>query len=206
MTAAAVLLMLCLTVFAFGTVNYGAKKSKQTEIAAKSNMSYSLPRIAPVLARAEAAKPENELPQMLIIKERFPNYDGGPRPIEPGDDSSGGAEEEEDDAPRAMVILDDLRAAPPKSMFVKAVFENNDEKPERDRSRKWVTQKVFDDFGDLCCKPGKKKRKKKIPPIPEPGTGVMLGLGLTLLAGWRQGDRSARTRASAAERTPGGSR
>ncbi|MCP4037427.1 MAG: PEP-CTERM sorting domain-containing protein [bacterium] len=197
-TAIAALLLLLLGAVAAGTIQYGAKKHKQHEIATTSNMSYSLPRIEPLLARAETPKPENELPQMLNIRERFPDYDGGPRPEEPEEDgSSEESEEPSDDALASMVILDDLRAAPPKSMFVRAVFENADKDYEPQKSRRWSKRKWHWGGDEIFGRKHRHKRKKKHPPIPEPGTAVLLGLGLVTMSSLRRRNRN-RTRAGVA--------
>ncbi len=188
-TAVAIALLLCVTALALGTVNYGAKKHRTREIEQTRYVSYSTPRIHPLAAVAEPKPPENELPQLLNIRERFPDYDEGGRPQEPEDESHGDEEEElGDEAPPSFVILDDLRAAPPKSMFVRAVFENADEeyKPEKPR-RRWRDN--HDRFKDLFWGKKGKRKKKKMPPIPEPGTGLLLGLGLTMLAEARRRQR-----------------
>lgn len=195
-TALAILLLLCTTVFALGTVNYGAKKHRALEIEQTQRTTYALPRIQPLAAVAQQEKPD-ELPQMLNIRERFPDYGEGGRPEEPPSESSGGEDElASDEAPRRMVILDDLRAAPPKSMFVRAVFENIEEEYKPKKPRKWLWRDHDGDYDDIWGRKGKKK-KKKMPPIPEPGTGLLLGLGLTMLS---EGRRRHRRRSATTER------
>lgn len=188
--AIALLLMLVFGAFAIGAVRYGATKHKQAEIAATSNISYSTPRIEPLLARAESPKPESELPQLLNIRERFPDYDDGPRPESPDDESSGGEDDASpDNAPASLVILDDLRAAPPKSMFVRAVFENADETSPPKKSRDWLMRDWRRDGDEVFGRKQHHHHKKKMPPIPEPGTGLLLGLGLVTLSGVRNRER-----------------
>ncbi len=181
-TAIAIALLLGVGALALGTVEYGVKKHRQLEIETSQNIGYSLPRIQPLAAIAEANEPE--LPQMLNIRERYPDYDEGGRPEEPEDSSGGEDEAPSDEAPANLVILDDLRAAPPKSMFVRAVFENADNEYKPRKPHKWLWR---DHRRDFWGKRGKKK--KKLPPIPEPGTGVLLGLGLTILSERRRRER-----------------
>ncbi len=135
----------------------------------------------------------------MNIRERYPDYDEGGRPEEPDEESSGAEDEApSDDAPANLVILDDLRAAPPKSMFVRAVFDNIDEQYEPKKNRKWLWR-YGKDYGDFIWgKKGKKKKRKKMPPIPEPGTGVLLGLGLTMLSEKRRRERKRANRSDQA--------
>ena len=93
-TAASVFLLLCLSVFAVGAVTYGEKKRKLVEIAEHPNVSYSMPRIAPMLARAEAPRPDSALPELLNIQERFPEYGNSPQAEDPAASDNGDEEEE----------------------------------------------------------------------------------------------------------------
>ena len=191
-TIATAFILMCLSIFAIGAVDYGQKKAKQVEIAENSHRSFALPRMTPILARAESPKPDSDLPDLLNIEERFPDYREG---LDRDDGSAGEEEappEEPDDSSAAqkMVILDDLRAAPPKSMFIKAVFENSGEVDKPKKRRKWLSYDISDD--DMLGKKQKKRKKPKKPknpPIPEPGTGLLLGLGLTGISGLRRAER-----------------
>ncbi|MBW2292696.1 MAG: PEP-CTERM sorting domain-containing protein [Deltaproteobacteria bacterium] len=187
MTAVGVLLMLCLAVFAFGAVDYGEKRHFDLEVSKQPRVTFSLPRIAPVIAQAGSSQPVDELPDLLPIQERFPNYRDVPKPKNPDDGNNG----DEGDpfangSETNMVILDDLRAAPPKSMFVNAIFENADSKQTNEELIIWFTEDFTDPMGDLYGHPDENVMAN--PPIPEPGTGVLLCLGLTAIASWRKRD------------------
>lgn len=174
--------MLFVAVFAVGAIRIGEKREKQIEIAKSPSSSYAMPHISPMLARAEADDGLDEIPQLLRIKERFPDYKDRPEGNKPED-------EPEAEEPPQVVILDDLRAAPPKSMFIKAVFENarsqENQRPVTPRS--WMF-KDYESDGSIFGRMHRKEDPTN-PPIPEPGTGTLLALGLTAVAGWRTKQR-----------------
>lgn len=206
-TIASACILFFLSVLAIGAVNYGQTKTTQVEIAKHNNRSFSMPRMAPYLARAEAPKPKSDLPDLLNIEERFPDYREG---LDRDDLGNSGEDEglpDETDASPAkqMVILDDLRAAPPKSMFIKAVFENSEENFKLKKPRRWLHHDFSHDKPDLYGKKKKKPKKPKDPPIPEPGTGILLGLGLTAMGGLRRAERK-RLRATQSRVETDGSR
>lgn len=188
-TIASSLVLLLLSALAIGTVDYGKKQSKRIEIATQSNRGYPMPGIAPILARAESPKPESDLPDLLNIEERFPDYREGLG----RDDQDSGDEappEPPDAAPAGeIVILDDLRAAPPKSMFIKAVFEESYDRFRPKKPRRWLAKDFTDDKPDLFGKKKKRRKKRKDPPIPEPGTGILLGFGLAGIGSLRSAQR-----------------
>ncbi|MFT5443714.1 MAG: hypothetical protein ACI8W3_002765 [Myxococcota bacterium] len=186
-TAAGIVAMLFTAVFAVGAVTIGEKRETRFEIAKSPSFSYSIPRISPMLARAESDEGLDEIPQLLKIQERFPDYKDRPEGNKPDDESEEPEETPEAEEQPQVVILDDLRAAPPKSMFIKAVFENarTQENQRPVTPRGWMFQDFEDGDGSIF---GRKHRKQN-PPIPEPGTGTLLGLGLTAVAGWRTKQR-----------------
>jgi hypothetical protein len=182
LTAAAIFMMLCLAVFAFGAVDYGEQRHIDIETAKKTRVSFSLPQIAPVLAQAGSSKPVDELPDLLPIKERFPDYRDVPKPLNPDDGNNGNeAGDPNESLESQLVILDDLRAAPPKSMFIDAIFENADSTLEYEGTVAFLSQDFTDPFPNLYGHPSEDSRMNN-PPIPEPGTGILLALGLTAIA------------------------
>ncbi len=179
--------MLCLAVFAFGAVDYGEQRHFDLDTAKQPRVTFSLPRVAPVIAQAGSSQPVDELPDLLPIKERFPNYRDLPKPKNPDEANNGdeGDELAERSATR-MVILDDLRAAPPKSMFINAIFENADSAETFDQEVVFFSTDFTDPFTDLYGHPDQGVMDNA--PIPEPGTGVLFWLGLTAIASWRKRD------------------
>ena len=57
-TAASLFSLLFLSVFAIGSVKYGATRSTEIRIANQGHISYSMPPVMPMLARAEATNPD----------------------------------------------------------------------------------------------------------------------------------------------------
>lgn len=180
-TAASLMLLLLLSVFAVGSVRYGETRSTETRVATQHQRSYTMPRISPLLARAEVVKRESQLPQVLNFEERFPDYRNPPSVEDPNLSSGDEDAPPPVDATQELVILDDLRAAPPKSMFINAVFDNTDhDTAQEDSGSRWVfnddpaDSNLFDLTGHTDEGP--------IPAVPEPGSSTLLGLGLATLA------------------------
>lgn len=188
MSAIGVFILLCLSIFAFGAVDYGAQRHTGREIAKHPRVSFSLPPPTPLIARAKSSRPDYGLPDFLNIEGQYPGYRR--HPIRRNSDEPSSANEREEpvgDPSQQMVILDDLRAAPPKSMFIKAVFDSPKEEPRLPASPIWIPGIFSETSADLFGQSPDNNQPKNLLPVPEPGTGVLLGLGLTLLANrrWR---------------------
>lgn len=184
-TAASLVLLLFFSVFAIGSVRYGVARNAEPRIVNQNRISYAMPAIVPQLALAEVKKPDNQLPQLLFA-ERFPDYRNPPGADNRNDQRGDRDRPPADAATQNMVILDDLRAAPPKSMFIQAIFENADDnvQPKRRTPSRWVFDDPVESMFDLV---GYSPRNDPANPVvPEPGTGILLALGLTVLAGRRR--------------------
>ena len=181
-TAASLMLLLLLSVFAVGSVRYGESRDTETRIATQHQRSYTMPRVSPLLARAEVVKRDSQLPQVLNSVERFPDYRNPPRVEDPNLSSGDEGGTPPVQTPQELVILDDLRAAPPKSMFINAVFDNSDRDTAQENSGpRWVFNDPLDNnLLDLAGHPD--EGEGSIPAVPEPGSSTLLGLGLVALA------------------------
>lgn len=187
-TAAALMLLLLFTVFAVGSVNYGETRSQEIKVANQHKVTFSMPQIVPLLASTTSLKPSTRLPQILNFNERFPDYRNPPQVDDPGDRDNGGQNGPPQDRTRNMVILDDLRAAPPKTLFIDAVFEAAEGIAELEEigPPTWLFADTFDSNPMLIGHP--QNDDPMIPPVPQPGSGALLSLGLIGLAFRRSRD------------------
>ena len=173
--------------FAVFGANYTKDENRNIGEARGIHVPYSMPAFPPLIAPAEAPeKFKAPLPGLLDLGN---HYDDGYKSHRPDDTSNQSQNKEPQKA--SIVILDDLRAAPPKSMFINAVFEeerlaqNTGLPPNRFPSDLNATMDGFgngwghghhDHYGS-----GNGNGLQDDPPIPEPSTGLLLGLGLTVL-------------------------
>jgi len=158
-------------------VRYGARQQQASNVEAAKRVSYSIPRVQPPSPASRFTPPKIASPPPSSIRERFPDYDEAPEPREPDPTPL-----DDNVAQANLVVLDDLRAAPPKSLFVRAVFASDDDAEGPPRARRWLWRDKSNPQEELFWgKKDKRKKKKKAPPIPEPGTGVLVGMGLTML-------------------------
>ena len=188
--------------------SYDVKRNQDIGEARGIHTEYTMPSFTPSLSPAEAPETASApLPQLLDLGSHYPEY--------PRAQSSGSAQSAPlghmDVAVRPnIVVLDDLRAAPPKFMFIEALFE---ERLADYRGLPQVqTAEDYDPFlnhEDLHGHPDKCTGGHQYhahcnpdPPIPEPSTGLLLGLGLTALGIARRRARPARKGRAASAANP----
>lgn len=172
----AVLAIMALAVFSSTAFDYVERKS--IAMTPRSVYTFEMPPLPLVLAQA-SARPEQ--PGLLQLDEKFPARGNRELPEEP-----------EIEEPEKVVVLDDLRAAPPKEIFLEAIFlggslDTEEDLPEIQLSRDFTHERWPDLFGDT----------NKSTPIPEPSTALLLSLGLGGMAALRR-SRKARDRGNAA--------
>ena len=163
-------------------LNYVGDSNQDIGEARGIHVEYTMPAFPPVMVPAEL--PKAPVPELLNLGGLYPDSDGyvshrpDAEPKKKSADHSGQA---------GIVILDDLRAAPPKSIFIKAIFglpaieykAQHNRWGERDRGH----------HGHHHGHHG--HHHPHDPPIPEPSTGLLLGLGLTLIGMTRRRARAA---------------
>ena len=144
---------------------------------------YELPQIPTVVAQAQTKKKPGLLPRLLRFDELFPRY-RNPKPLNPEDENSSGGEDAPKTATEDLVVLDDLTAIPPKEMFLDAIYEDGglatstEEIGEVKLSEDYGEDAYIDVIGFDSV-------------IPEPSTGLMLGLGLTGLGLYSRRNRNS---------------
>ncbi len=146
---------------------------------------YQFPEITMVIAEAKRSIAD-VLPNLLKLDSLFPKLRRSKISAQEDDEENGQLVD--------VKPLDDLRAAPPKELFLDAIFETggletNDSYPRIRLSRDFT--------GKRCCHIGGDPGEPSDPPppvIPEPSTGLMLSLGLVILT-TRSRSRSADTSA-----------
>jgi len=95
-----------------------------------------------------------------------------------------------------VALLDDLGAAPPKKMYLEAVFQGGLDVPVMDAGVRLSQDYLYSTNG-LPITGG-----TALPPIPEPSTGLLLSLGLIGLAAAGPGARERRERRRKAAQRP----
>ncbi len=165
---------MALAVFSNTAVDRAEKRARL--LAPQGVHTYTMPALPTVLMQAQTGS-EPTQPGLLNLDEMFPKRGNRELPEEP-----------ESEAAKKVAVLDDLRAVPPKEIFLEAIFltgdlETDDELPPIKLSRDFTDANWFDLVGD-----------SKPVPIPEPSTALLLSLGLGGLAAIRRRTRSQNTR------------
>ena len=147
---------------------------------------YTLPQLPVFAARAKPKKSSSILPRLLDLRELFPKFRKR-EPIEPDQRSDADHTRRK----KNIVIIDDLTAAPPKDMYLDVIFAEGglgtrEDLPEIRLSKDftggggggggWGPLPIGVTGGGG-------------PVIPEPSTGLLLGLGLIGIASRRRRSR-----------------
>jgi hypothetical protein len=127
---------------------------------------YVPPQLPLVVSQAEQSKPAAaQLPPLLNLDELFPTYRDKhaeePKP-----------RKREVEEPEEVALLDDLGAAPPKALYLEAVFQGGLEVIDGARPVRLSQDFIYSTVEWPLSGGG------PLPSIPEPSTGILLGLGL----------------------------
>lgn len=188
-TAIALLTLLTIGVFSALALNYLDRGYRFIGEPRVTRVDYTLPALPPILVPLET--PSVPMPKLLDLSALFTDSDGyeSHRP-DPNAKKSG--LDRSDPQQPSIAILDDLRAAPPKSIFIKAVFGLPPVPWAREQDR-WGRR---DHHGGHHGGHRHGHHHDHDPPVPEPSTGLLLGLGLTAIGISRRRSRTRTARRS----------